>query len=488
MTAAMSQIKKIVWLTLENRSLDSVLGWLYEKETLSPDQVYPPKSSLRFDGITAADQNSVDWSEYAPAHGTQLLEQPLRQPRWNPGEWWENVGNQMYWDAWGNDSVPRWSPATPPMTGFARDYSAFYDATGEVMGAYTKEQLPALYALAQAYAVSDRWFSSVPTETNPNRAFSVCGTSLGAVDNADMTYYDAPTVFNALTQAGKSWGIYYQYNGPFDMDPTQNGECYTADIFPYIRAALDNHQGVCHPYDVFLKALQTTSPELPDLCYIEPFWGGGYGLPWGDDFIGLQSNDYHSPAWVSIAEYDLKVLYEAVRNSPYWKNMLFIITFDEHGGTYDHVPPTAALKPDDSTSARPFEFNWLGARVPTILVSPYVRPGTVFRAPTGSTYDFDHTSFIATILLWAGLDPATAGLGLRVANAPTFEGVVGNTWYDNSPNLPVPNWYKDFGGPKGEHNIPFDIGGLDIQTFRAVLDASTSASEFLERLRAAVAE
>jgi phospholipase C len=272
------------------------------------------------------------------------------------------------------------------------------------------------------------------------------------------------------------------------MDPTPNGQCYTADIFPYIRKALDNHQGVCHHYDVFLKALQKKSPELPDLCYIEPFWGGGYGFPWGDDFVGLQGNDYHSPAWVSIAEYDLKVLYEAVRNSPYWKDMLFIITFDEHGGTYDHVPPTPALKPDDSTSARPFEFNWMGARVPTILVSPYVQPGTVFRAPAESTCDFDHTSFIATILLWAGLDPATAGLGRRVANAPTFEGVLGNMWYDNSPKLPVPRWYKDYGGPKGKHNIPFDIDGLDIQTFRTVLDASTSASEFLERLRAAVGE
>jgi phospholipase C len=488
MTAAMPQIKKIVWLTLENRSLDSVLGWLYEKHDGLAKHVYPPKSSLRFDGITAADKNSVDWFDYAPAHGTQFLKQPLRQPRWNPDEWWENVGNQMYWDAWGNDSVPRWSAAKPPMTGFARDYSRFYDATGEVMGAYTSDQLPALYALAEAYAVSDRWFSSVPTETNPNRAFSVCGTSLGAVDNADMKYYDAPTIFNALTRAGKTWAIYHQYNGKFDMDPTPGGQCYTADVFPYIRKALDNQQGECHHYDKFLKALQTTSPELPDLCYIEPFWGGGYGLATGDDFIGLQGNDYHSPAWVSIAEYDLKVLYEAVRRSRYWKDMLFIITFDEHGGTYDHVPPTAALKPDDSTSARAFEFNWTGARVPTLLISPYVRPGTVFRAPTSATYDFDHTSFIATILLWAGLDPATAGLGLRVANAPTFDEVLDDTLYDNLPTLAVPHWYKDYGPPKGKHHIPFDIDGLDIQTFRTVLDASTSASEFLERLRAAVGE
>ena len=448
-------------------------------------------ANTRFDGITAKDQNSVDWWSYKPAHGTQQFDQPLRQPRWNPNEWWENVGNQMYWDAYGNDSVPRWSKATPPMTGFARDYWSVYDTTSEVMGAYSKEQLPALYGLAEAFAVSDRWFSSVPTETNPNRAFSVCGSSLGAVNNADAVYYDLPTVFNALTPTDKSWGIYYQYNGEFDMDPTPNGQCYTADIFPHIRRALDNDEGVCDTLDVFLKALQTKSPELPDFCYIEPFWSGGYGLPTGDDFIGLTGNDYHAPAWVSRAEHDLNVLYSALRKSVYWDEMLFIITFDEHGGTYDHVPPPVAVKPDNSPSREPFDFRRMGVRVPTILVSPYVAPGTVFRAPEGSAYEFDHTSFIATILRWAGVDPKQADMGLRVATAPTFEGVLSESRYDRPGNWPtflVPEWYATSGGKKGPHNIPFDIGDMPIQTFRAVLDESTSAEEFVERLRAAVAE
>ena len=66
--------------------------------------------------------------------------------------------------------------------------------------------------------------------------------------------------------------------------------------------------------------------------------------------------------------------------------------------------------------------------------------------------------------------------------------MLGNLWHNNSRKLPLPPWYKDYGAPKGEHNILFDIGGLDIHTFRTVLDASTSASEFLERLRAAVGE
>src|SRR6185295_3019398 len=98
------------------------------------------------------------------------------------------------------------------------------------------------------------------------------------------------------------------------------------------------------------------SDELPDFSYIEPFWGGGYGLPTGDDFIGLQGNDYHSPAWVGPAEFDLNEMYNALRSSTYWDEMLFVITFDEHGGTWDHIPPLQTVKPDAYPGARPFHF------------------------------------------------------------------------------------------------------------------------------------
>lgn len=488
MTAAMPRIKKIVMLMLENRSLDNVLGWLYEHEDLPLDRVFPAGSSTRFDGISNGDRNDVDRMPYRPAHGTHDRHQPMRQPRWNPNEWWENTGNQMYWDGYGHESVPRWSAGTPPMTGFARDYWAAYDSPGEVMGAYTREQLPVLYGLAEAYAVSDRWFSSVPTETNPNRAFSLCGTSLGACDNADTEFYDAPTIFDALTAARprKSWGVYYQYNGSLDMDPTSDNACFTTGAFPYVRRAVHRGDGLVDNYDGFLRVL--ASGDLPDFSYLEPFWSGGYGFPLGDDFAGLQGNDYHAPAWVGQAEFDLRELYAALRASPHWDEMLFIVTFDEHGGTWDHVPPPPAVKPDSSPSHKPFDFRRMGVRVPTILISPWVRPGTVFRAPAGSGYDFDHTSFIATILRWAGLDPLTADMGLRVANAPTFDGVLGDTRYVDPPMFVVPDEYATMGGPKGPRNIPFGIGKMTIQTFRAVVDQSTSAIDFIERLRCAAGD
>jgi phospholipase C len=485
MPAAMPQIDKIVLLMLENRSIDNVLGWLYEGAELPPERLYPPGSSPRFDGIPLGAGNRVGTRSYAPRRGTQDLRQPLRQPRWNPNELWENTGNQCYWDGDGNDAVPRWSPtAAPPMTGFARDYARWYDAVSEVMGAYTSDQLPVLYGLAESFAVSDAWFSSVPTESNPNRAFGLCGSSQGAVDNADTSYYQLPTVLNALGTAPqpKSWTVYWQYNGCLDMDPRGDGAtCFTVDVFPWIRRAVERGEGRAAHWNAFFEA--AAAGTLPDVSFIEPFSTGGYGLPWGTDFVGLQGNDYHAPGWVGQAEWDLNRVYEALRDSPHWEKTLLVITFDEHGGTWDHVPPPPAVPPDDQPSLRDFAFDRMGVRVPAILVSPWVTPGSVFRAPPGAAYPYDHTSVINTVLRWAGIDPATAGFGARVAAAPSFHEVLGDTFHDNRPDIAVPAHYETMGGPKGPHNVPFGIGRMRPLDFRRIEAESTSHSDFLHRLR-----
>jgi phospholipase C len=135
-------------------------------------------------------------------------------------------------------------------------------------------------------------------------------------------------------------------------------------------------------------------------------------------------------------------------------------------------------------SLRAFDFTWMGPRVPTILVSPYLTPGTVFRKPDESKWEFDHTSFIATILKWAGIDPTTAKLGQRVAVAPTFEGVLTTTRSTRTPpTFTVPADYQHMGGTKGPHNIPFDFGQMHIREWHRLFDHARSAEEFLERLR-----
>lgn len=179
-------------------------------------------------------------------------------------------------------------------------------------------------------------------------------------------------------------------------------------------------------HDDFFAAAKTGS--LPNFVYLEPKWGWGTG-------VGIhQGTDYHPPTNVGPAEVFLVKVFSALQASKQWGKMLFIVTFDEHGGTYDHVKPAwGAINPDGKIGDQGFRFDLFGARVPTIFASPYIARNTVFRAPPGSQYPFDHTSFIKTLLLWAGVDPnsSTLGLGARMPKAPTFDWVLSKTPVNN---------------------------------------------------------
>ncbi len=374
------------------------------------------------------------------------------------------------------------------MSGFAWDYDALYTENQAVMGSYSAAQLPAFHGLARAYAVSDRWFASVPTQTFANRAYAACGTSRGAVMNSEITgttFAETPTVFNLLAGAGKSWGVYWQDDGGLAagsplFDP------FTPYFFPQLHKA--PHGGV-FPFDnpqekgSFMQAL--AAGTLPNFCFLEPKWGGGAGA------FFIQGTDYHPPAWVGPGEYALNALYEALVASPQWENMLFIVTFDEHGGTYDHEPPPAATSPDGVVGPSGFQFNRLGVRVPTLLISPFIPEGMVFRSPTPGV-DFDHTSFIATLLRWAGIDPKTAGLGERVAKAPTFDQVLSPARRADTPRFVVDATYERQGlltdalsgpAPRDAAGAELPATPMKLHDFRAAVDESTTPEGLATRLR-----
>lgn len=291
-----------------------------------------------------------------------------------------------------------------------------------------------------------------------------------------------------LGASGKTWGLYWQSEDILSdgVPITHWDEPATSYLFPLIKQAPN---GAVATYTTFLQAAQTGS--LPNFCYLEPFWGGGKGVPYDEsNWIGIQGNDYHPCAWIGPAENDLNELYQTLIRSPQWPEMLFIITFDEHGGSWDHVPPESALPPDSSVGPSGFTFNRLGVRVPTILVSPLITAGTVFRAPTGSAYDFDHTSFLATLCKWAGVDPASAELGARTAVAPTFEGVIGTTVRTDKPSFTVPADYASQGGGTGAlMGISLDTAAapktVSINDFRDALDEK-SHDAFVKKFAAMV--
>lgn len=131
---------------------------------------------------------------------------------------------------------------------------------------------------------------------------------------------------------------------------------------------------------------------LPEFSFIEPAWGGGGAVG---------QNDQHPVSDVFAGEQLIADTYAALRNGPDWSSTLLIITYDESGGCYDHVPPPwggGVVAPDKSTdsSVNKFAFNRLGPRVPAVLVSPWIRPGTVFRAPDGAP-PIEHTVVLKTI-------------------------------------------------------------------------------------------
>jgi phospholipase C len=235
----------------------------------------------------------------------------------------------------------------------------------EIMGMYAPEMLPIMSGLAKGLAVCDHWFASAPTQTIPNRAFAAAATSQGHLDN-HVKVFTCPSIFGSLTNANIDWAIY-----GYNRDPL------TRLDFPDTQHADESHFG--HFRDFQQRA---TAGTLPAYTFLEPSFGAG-----GDS----QHPNYD----VSPGEQLIHDTYYVLRNGPGWEDTLFIITYDEHGGNYDHLPPPwGAVRPDNSVGEWSFDFTRFGVRIPALLISPRIAAGTVFRGKQGT---IDHTSVLKTI-------------------------------------------------------------------------------------------
>jgi len=382
----MRNIKHVVVVMFENRSFDTMLGGLY-MDGSTPAHFLPAASAERpFDGLKAGLSNPTK------AGGTIAATMPASTatvPDPDPQETFANVRIQLLGSA----------PGAPPMSGFVQDYetTSTTDAS-QVMQCHSPDQLKVLSALARAYAVSDAWFASVPSQTWPNRAFAHAGTSNGHVDNGsppDPLDWQVRTIFNVLGDVGASWAV---YSAAF-VAPS-----LTLTMFPTLWGA--KYRPNFQRFSAFVSACQNNT--LPQYSFIEP------------RFL-LDPNDQHPPHDVYAGERFLYEIWHALSTSPAWPETLLVITYDEHGGTYDHVlPPANAVPPDAASDPgdQNFGFDSFGVRVPAVVVSPYIAPGTVFRSPGATPYD--HTSILATLRDWLGIAPADMLASKRVAAAPTL--------------------------------------------------------------------
>ncbi len=329
------EIRHVVLLMMENRSYDHVLGARGLVEGKPGD------------GITATMTNP-------DAQGTPV---PLFAPTaeqmcvYDPPHGWG--GSHAQWNNGAND-------------GFVTTHQQNVAGDLAPMQYLTREHQPVTWALADEYAVCDRWFCSVMGPTWPNRMYWLAGTSMGMQSNdVPEGGFTAPTVFHRLNEAGVPWRLYY---GDLPFVPLLG-----------TRFDVDLSDTLWRIDDFFTDAANGT---LPAVSYIDP---------------PFTLADDHPPHHPMLGQEFLAAVYAALASSPQWEHTLLVITYDEHGGFFDHVsPPT-------TTDERAAEgFDQLGFRVPTIVVGPYVKQGHV------SSVVRDHTSALKHLEGLFGLQPLTA--------------------------------------------------------------------------------
>jgi phospholipase C len=402
MPGALAKLQHIVVVMLENRSFDHFLGFLYADKNNRPPRNLPAQDPPVFNGLLSPNMaywnpsNADFFTDDAPpskvfASAPTTGPTPFKVPNPDPSEDFLEMTFQIFGTTNPADN------ATPGMLGFLVNYAMAKGSNQElapqIMEAYSPAQLPVLSALARNFAVSDAWFASVPAQTWPNRGFVHTGTSRGEVTNGNVIAYNTPTIFEVLQQQGVSWAVY------------KNTVLPSLTELQYPR--LLEFQSHFRAFAAFKG--DAKSGTLPRYSFIEP------------SFV-FQPDDQHSPHDVALGERFLWDVWNAVSTGPKWNQTLLVITYDEHGGCFDHVPPPWGAVPPDTASdpgQQGFRFNRFGVRVPAVVVSPYIEPGTVFRSPTG--VPLDHTSILATLRDWLSIPGAAMLPSRRVASAPTLE-------------------------------------------------------------------
>jgi len=419
----------VIVVLFENRSFDNILGHLYQQGEVP-----------QFEGVIGKNlSNPVpSWAQH-PAPGGRVsysVATSMNSPSSDPGEEYPHTNTQMFntideqnkfkmgknivapWN------VPKSANAIPNMEGFITDYISNFTADrlrqptlkeySEIMSGFTPEQIPMITGLAKGFSCFDHWYSEVPSQTFPNRSFWVAGTSSGFVVNAPADNFlmnnKAETIFNRLSEKGKTWKIYVGQPDPLS---------FTALVsMPVLRKYFATNIVPLSDYEKDCK-----NGTLPNFAFIEPPLVNGhadYHPSAGMAMIAGKDLPLDPPSSTLSGEAYLSKIYNAYKamgtkqKGSNVLNTTLLVGWDEPGGTYDHVPPPRVPSPEAGAPKGQcdFDFTLSGYRTPAVLVSPWIPEKSVF------TEEFRHTSLIATLRkVWDLGKPFTQ----RDASARTLE-------------------------------------------------------------------
>jgi phospholipase C len=380
-------IRNVVVLMMENHSFDNYFGMMTGVDGHQGKATHPNR--------TGSGRTTVD-----PYH----LPDTSQYPQVPTQSWY---ASHLQYDQGRCDGFVKSIEATFPRNSH-RDVA---------MGYWTDEDIPFYYQFAREFTVADQWFASCLGPTLPNRRFLVAGTANGLIDDAPYRLLDRPaagTIFDSLSAHGISWANYHHAStwrallkrGPFRLASSQLQ--FTADVYPLDALARLNH---LRP----IRRLQADIERgaLPELSIIDP------------DF---DHNSEENPQDIHHGQDFARTVIEQLRQGPQWQHTVLIWCYDEHGGYYDHVPPPAAVRPDDIDGRSITDAPWparlaakmtgsyralrlkdrgdkrydrLGFRVPAVIAGPHAKNGYV------SHTTYDHTSILKLIELIWGLPPLT---------------------------------------------------------------------------------
>jgi phospholipase C len=419
-SAAAGKIKHIFFMLQENRSFDNYFGVLGAYRAQRLQQFGVPASPSDVDGF---DPNVVLTNHH---DGRQV--QPFHEPTvctQNPTPSWDEShhdvalkGGDAAWlktSQYTSTSFAMNNFLDTPNGGLGPTETVYDPEGSRVMGYYDQSDLPYYYDLATFFATSDRWFSPVLSATYPNRMYLFAASSFGheyGDSDASHPQYSAKTIFGAMTQANVSWLIYYK-DGTFlpnfqDWNnPAIQGRVYHIDDLMN-RLAGNCSGGPCDP-----------DKALPQVIFIESA-SGKSGL------------DEHPDNNIQTGAAYVQSIISALMKSDAWQDSAFILSYDEGGGLYDHVPPIMVPVPDaysqgqcpdpnngsygychtganakNFTAPTPDQggydmFNLTGFRLPLMVISPYVKPHYVSHTP------MDHTAILAFIEKTFNVPPLTS--------------------------------------------------------------------------------